>query len=205
MAKTETAGVEATRARILDTAAALFREKGYDGTSMNELARRVGITAPGLYWHFSSKEDILVEYLETSMLDLLHITGSAVAASSPRDKLRAFVVSHVRYQVEKLDRAKVYGVVAYGHDQLKRSLGDQQQQRLRGLERRHLGNLERILEEGIADGTFDVPDVHSVAFAILAMGEHAVFWFRPGGRLSATELAELYGDLALRIVEPPRT
>lgn len=201
MARADSATVDATRARILDTAAALFREKGYEGTSMNDLAKRVGITAPGLYWHFSSKEDILVEYLEASMLDLLHLTGTSAAEKTPRDKLRAFVVAHVRYQVERLDRAKVYGVVAYGHDQLKRSLGEQQQERLRGLERRHLGNLERILQEGIADSSFDVPDLPSVAFAILAIGEHAVFWFRPGGRLSATELAELYGDLALRMVD----
>lgn len=205
MAKADAAAVDATRSRILDTAAALFREKGYDGTSMNDLARSVGITAPGLYWHFPSKEDILVAYLEASMLDLLHLTGSSAAEKDPRDKLRAFVVAHVRYQVEQLDRAKVYGVVAYGHDQLKRSLGAEQQERLRGLERRHLGNLERILQEGIAAGAFDVPDLPSVAFAILAMGEHAVFWFRPGGRLTATELADLYGDLALRMVQPAAT
>jgi AcrR family transcriptional regulator len=205
MAKSDPAAVDETRARILETAADQFREKGYDGTSMNDLAKRVGITAPGLYWHFSSKEDILVAYLEASMLDLLHQTGSAAAATSPHDKLKAFVVAHVRYQVEQLDRAKVYGVVAYGHDQLKRSLGTEQQERLRGLERKHLGNLERILHDGIADGSFDVPDVHSVAFAILAIGEHAVFWFRPGGRLSALELAELYGDLALRMVRRDST
>jgi AcrR family transcriptional regulator len=189
MAKADAAAVDATRTRILDTAAALFREKGYDGTSMNDLAKQVGITAPGLYWHFSSKEDILVAYLEASMLDLLHLTGSSAAEKDPRDKLRAFVVAHVRYQV----------------DQLKRSLGAEQQDRLRGLERRHLGNLERILKEGIAAGSFDVPDLPSVAFAILAMGEHAVFWFRPGGRLTATELADLYGDLALRMVQPTAT
>jgi TetR/AcrR family transcriptional regulator, cholesterol catabolism regulator len=205
MAKADPAAVDATRSRILDTAAALFREKGYDGTSMNDLATRVGITAPGLYWHFSSKEDILVEYLEASMLDLLHMTGSASAATSPPDKLRAFVVAHVLFQIERLDRAKVYGVVAYGHDQLKRSLGEEQQARLRGLERRHLGNLERILQDGVASSDFEVADVHSVAFAILAMGEHAIFWFQPDGRMAAAELAALYGDLALRMVRRSAT
>jgi TetR/AcrR family transcriptional regulator, cholesterol catabolism regulator len=198
MSKTET--VDATRARILETAAALFREKGYDGTSMNELARRIGITAPGLYWHFSSKAEILTEYLEASMLDLLHITGSAAVEKTPTDKLRAFVSAHVRFQVERLDRAKVYSVVAYGHEQLKQSLDDDQQSLLRTLERKHLGNLERILQEGMSEGSFDVPDIHSVGFALLAMGEHAIFWFRPNGRLSAGELADLYGDLAIRMV-----
>ena len=110
------------------------------------------------------------------------------------------MAAHVRFQVERLDTAKVYGVVSYGHDQLKQSLGPEQQDRLRALERKHLGNLERILADGIAAGAFRLADVHAVAFAILAMGEHAIFWFRPDGRMSATELAELYGDLAVRMV-----
>jgi AcrR family transcriptional regulator len=191
-----------TRERILETAAALFREKGYDGTSMAELARNVGITAAGLYWHFGSKDEILTAYLESALLDLLHATGSAASHTTPEEALREFVGAHVRFQLEHFETAKTYVVVSYGHEQLKQSLTDAQRERLRTLERKHLANLERILNDGRDAGVFDVPDVPAVAFALFAMGEHAIFWFRPGGRLAAGEVAALYGELAVRAVTP---
>lgn len=48
-----------TRDRILDVALELFTENGYDGTSMREIAERLNITKPALYYHFDSKEDIV--------------------------------------------------------------------------------------------------------------------------------------------------
>ena len=48
-----------TRDRILDETLTLFAEKGYDGTSVEQIARKVGIKAPSLYNHFKGKEDIL--------------------------------------------------------------------------------------------------------------------------------------------------
>jgi AcrR family transcriptional regulator len=49
-----------TRERILDVALDLFTEKGYDGTSLREIAERLGVTKAALYYHFASKEDILM-------------------------------------------------------------------------------------------------------------------------------------------------
>src|SRR4051794_40052793 len=48
-----------TRDRILDVALELFTENGYDGTSMREIAERLSITKPALYYHFDSKEEIV--------------------------------------------------------------------------------------------------------------------------------------------------
>lgn len=64
----------ATRARILDAALALFTDKGYDATSMREIAEQLGITKPALYYHFDSKEDIvraLLVDIETRVTDLV--------------------------------------------------------------------------------------------------------------------------------------
>ncbi len=49
-----------TRDRILDVALELFTEQGYDGTSLREIAERLGLTKAALYYHFESKEDILL-------------------------------------------------------------------------------------------------------------------------------------------------
>src|SRR5579871_4147084 len=50
-----------TRERILDVALELFNEQGYDKTSLREIAERLGVTKAALYYHFKSKEDILLE------------------------------------------------------------------------------------------------------------------------------------------------
>ena len=52
---------ESTRERILDVALELFNSKGYDKTSLREIAERLGVTKAALYYHFARKEDILLE------------------------------------------------------------------------------------------------------------------------------------------------
>jgi AcrR family transcriptional regulator len=52
---------EGTRERILDVALELFNEQGYERTSLREIAERLGVTKAALYYHFKSKEDILLE------------------------------------------------------------------------------------------------------------------------------------------------
>ncbi len=54
------AGRHDTRQRILDVALELFTEQGYDGTSLREISERLGVTKAALYYHFTSKEDILL-------------------------------------------------------------------------------------------------------------------------------------------------
>jgi AcrR family transcriptional regulator len=55
---------ERRRAEILDAALAVFSEKGYEGGTMRDIARRVGVTEPALYRHFASKEDLFLTLLE---------------------------------------------------------------------------------------------------------------------------------------------
>jgi AcrR family transcriptional regulator len=59
--KEVTEGAGSTRERILDVALELFNEQGYDGTSLRQIAERLGLTKAALYYHFKSKEDILLE------------------------------------------------------------------------------------------------------------------------------------------------
>ena len=58
-----------TRQEILDTALELFADQGYDKTSLREIAEQVGVTKAALYYHFRSKEDILVALVEPIMVD----------------------------------------------------------------------------------------------------------------------------------------
>jgi AcrR family transcriptional regulator len=64
-----------TRERILEVAAKLFVEQGYDGTSVRDIAKELGIANPSIYYHFKSKVDILIELLS----EPLKTVGLAVA------------------------------------------------------------------------------------------------------------------------------
>src|SRR3954447_26224150 len=70
-----------TRAEILAVAAELFTEKGYEGTSLREIADRLGITKAALYYHFRSKDDMLRALVEPMMGVLAALVARLEAAT----------------------------------------------------------------------------------------------------------------------------
>jgi AcrR family transcriptional regulator len=191
---------ETTRRRILSIGAELFQERGYERTSMNAIAERVGITAPGLYWHFGSKEEILAECLEQALVGLRDYTAPALRKRTSVAQLHEFTRLHVLYQLEQFTMSAVFGSAVYGFSHLTQSLDEDRRGRLVALQREHLHTLVGILEAGRAEERFRLQDVTAAAFAILAMGEHVIYWFRADGPLSPGELAAQYADLASRMV-----
>ena len=80
------------RGRLLQEAARLFRDKGYERTTVRDLAAAVGIQSGSLFHHFKTKEDILKAVMvETIRLNTALMQAAADGADSPRDKLRALV------------------------------------------------------------------------------------------------------------------
>jgi AcrR family transcriptional regulator len=75
------AAVASTRERILDVALDLFVEQGYDGTSLRQIAERLGVTKAALYYHFSAKDDIL-----TALHLRLHEFGKSALATMTGDE-----------------------------------------------------------------------------------------------------------------------
>jgi AcrR family transcriptional regulator len=73
-----------TRQRILDVAARLFSERGFEGTSVRDIATELGIANPSIYYHFKSKAELLTEllaeplqYSHMAILEAEHLTGKA--------------------------------------------------------------------------------------------------------------------------------
>jgi len=79
-----------TAARILDAAANQFFARGYHGASMKEIAEEVGVRAATLYYHFPSKEELLVEIMRTTLEELTSTVEAVVAVEPspwPRSRL----------------------------------------------------------------------------------------------------------------------
>lgn len=189
-----------SRERILDVAAALFRDQGYERTSLAAIGDKLGVSAAALYYHFSSKQEILAAYLEEGLEGAIHYAERAMDASAPSDRLRQVVRASVLFELGQIERSGLSTYGAYGFDQLARSLSDDEQRRLQKIQRGYLGLLRTVIEEGIEAGELSSDNVTAAAFAITGMAAHCTQWFRTGSELTVTELADQYAEYAVRML-----
>jgi Transcriptional regulator len=89
--------LDTRRVKMCRTAAQLFRDRGYDATSVSDVARALGMTKAGLYHHFESKEALLFEIM---MYGLDRVRDDVIIPArtirNPEERLRAMIVSHAR-------------------------------------------------------------------------------------------------------------
>jgi AcrR family transcriptional regulator len=194
------AGVEAIDAGSVEVikAAALqkFREHGYHGTSVREIANAAGISVAGLYHHFSSKLEILFALLTRVMVDLIDGTEAALAevGDDPSDQLRAVVTAHVRFHTERRDDSFV------GNTEL-RSLNADMRATIVGYRDRQQRIFDQVIARGAKLRVFQTPHPIEASRAIVTMSTAVATWYRRDGPLTPAEIAGIYGDLALATVE----
>lgn len=176
------------RDRVIDAAVRVFHERGYDGTSMADVAQALGLHKSSLYHHISGKEDLLDEAVKRA-LNALHgmlaerdaVDGRAI------DRLRYVVRRTVEIMVRQLPEVTV----------LLRVRGNTPSERWALARRRDFDRaVERIVAEAIGDG--DLRDDIEPALAtrlVFGMSNSATEWYRRGGRISAEELATAVGAI----------
>src|SRR5256884_6579166 len=181
--------------RILRAAIALFRERGYHGSSMRTLARALRMEAASLYYHFPSKQDILFAILDRTLDDLLDGLRHAVtAADDDRARLLAAVRFHVLFHVRRRQEAFL------SHSEL-RSLTPANLRRLLAKRDEYEHVVRGLLAAGVRAGGFQVADVKLTAMAILTMCTGVATWFSDGGRLAPESIADRYVEMILRSVD----
>ena len=175
------------RARfILDAARELLVEKGYRGTSMDEIAARVGIAKGTLYQHFLHKEDLVLALLEEHMERFARTLYEAAAAPLPA---RARLEQVLRYVYDGRDGAYTMIQLLTRDPEIWRSLADRKEQALGRLERT-MAQVGRILEDGKADGSFD-PVVPTALMLRAFMNALTLGRPEPGSGLEGLSRAEL--------------
>ncbi|MEB3366126.1 TetR/AcrR family transcriptional regulator [Saccharopolyspora mangrovi] len=95
------------RQQLLDVARALFAEKGFDGTSIEEIAHRAGVSKPVVYEHFGGKEGVYAVVVDREMRDLLDLIVSALDAGHPKVLLEQAAHALVDYIDENTDGFRV--------------------------------------------------------------------------------------------------
>lgn len=183
-----------SRAIVLESARDLFADRGFRSTSMKDVAEALGVRAPSLYNHVASKQDILFAIMDTAMNRALAALDQAlVGADDVEEELRrateSLVLDFLRFpaevticntEVRSLDAANRAAIVA------KRD--------------RYAARIREIIERGCLSGTFRTRSPRLAAFAVLELGNGAKSWFRPDGRYTDVDVAQEYGEFALRLV-----
>ncbi len=179
---------------ILAGAVLSFHESGYHGASVREIAARVGVTVPTLYYHYGSKQGLLIALLESSMQALLDHAERAVAQSdgSPRQRFANLVEATVLYVTRRVSVAALDSELRY--------LDPDNRVRY-ARSRKGLEELFReVIRDGVAEGVFDVTHPEDTARALAGMFQSVVRWYRPDGPQPAEVVAQRYVDIALRTV-----
>jgi AcrR family transcriptional regulator len=177
---------------IYEAVVALMYDRGYHGTSVRDVARAAGIQMASVYYHFPSKQALLMEVMSRTMRDLTAVTQSAaaMAGGDPVDRLTAVVRAHIIFHAERRKEA-------FLADSELRSLEAEQRTAVNGLRDRHEALFREILEQGIGSGQFTTMDLRLALNALLAMCTEVAVWYRPGGRLTLEQIARSYTSLFL--------
>ncbi len=185
-------GVPKTRERILTAAAALFHEKGFNGTSMADLASQVGMTKSSLYHHFPKKQALLSEIIEVTVNRVTPLVQQIAEADQPvRQRFHRAVAIHTAEAIRDQD------AVACFIEEGRYLSSDFMAAHV--LERDGYERLFRqIFEEGIVSGEFVDQDSELAVRAILGMCNSVVRWYRADGRHTPDEIASLFADMAVR-------
>jgi AcrR family transcriptional regulator len=184
------------RSSIKQIAAQLMAERGYDSTSLRQLANDAGITLGTLYHYFPSKEELLSELIDDAMRPLLATLDRAYSPEDdPVRALREMIESFIRIALEELGRA----VVLIADNELRALSPERLERALRQRDEYEQAMLA-VVEAGRHQGLFDVANPKLAVYAILAICNSVPRWYRFGGPLSPEEAARINADLALRVV-----
>jgi AcrR family transcriptional regulator len=179
---------ERRRQEVLRTAARLFAEQGYHATSMDDLSAATGLAPGGLYHYFGSKEELLLGIL-AQLMDPLLERARAVSESpgTPAERLRALLRVWIEHIAAHHDH-----MLVFSQERRVVERGGRWTQ-VRDSRRAFEAILSRLVE-GVAAGG----DVRLRVLALLGMVNHTAQWYRPGGRLSSSEIADGFWEIITR-------
>ena len=169
---------------ILATAASQFRRRGYERTSVREIAQALGMTSGSLFYHFATKEELLVAIMEEGVRDIMRsVRDGLVGETRLPERLLSMVRSHLKALLGP--RLDAMTVLLYEW----RSLSPAAQARVMTLRDAYEALWMAPINEAAALGLVDA-DAVLVRQAVLGALNWTAQWYRPEGRLDVDALAQ---------------
>ncbi len=184
MSKNPPAAIDNRRADLVRVSARLFRERGFDGTTIRDIADAVGMRSGSPFYHFKSKQEILAAVMEEGLTAGLPAAVAIVAGKlAPRDKFRALLRAHLEI------------VLGEGHDFIPvllydwRSLTPELRERVQILRDRYDQLWQDVVKELTAAGLLRSD---SAVARLLLMGaiNYTVLWYKPGQGSNLEQIAD---------------
>lgn len=174
---------------IYRAAARIICEKGYDATSMNDIAEAVGITKSGLYHHISGKRNLLFNIMSFGMDSLEEqVIIPARAVPDAELRLRTIIVNHVQL-ITSRSTPEGNNPVTILVDEVA-GLTSAQRRKIDQRKRTYVNLIRDTLKELATEGKLREVDVTAAAFSLLGMILWLSRWYNPAGRLTPEQLSK---------------
>lgn len=181
------------RNRVYEVAAEVFHRKGYDNTSMSDVAEAAGLTKAGLYHHVSSKESLLYTVLDTG-LDLTesYVMKPLAAIADPVERLKTMIELHLRLVLQERN-LEVTGLL---HECKTLSTGDQS--KINRRKKEYVKMSTKLISDVLTKYNITDVDPKLAAFALLGMLNWTYQWYKPSGSSSREEVVRNFQTIFLQ-------
>jgi AcrR family transcriptional regulator len=186
------------QSEVVDIAAALFAQRGYHATSVQDLVQATGLQRGGLYHYMDGKADLLIQIHERFIDPLLADAREIAAQDGPADVvLRKLAVSLMNDIATYRDQVTVF------LHEWRIIEDDPQWKDIRKSRKEFEGVIEAVLRRGVDEGVFHIADVRLAVLGFLGMFNYSYQWYHPGGRFSAKRVADSFCDIYLTGITTP--
>ena len=192
---------EKKRQAVLQTAARLFNEKGFHATSLDDIAERLHVSKPTLYYYVKSKDDILLECVR-SALALMQEGIAEVRRRGGRalDQLQACMRSYAAIVMDDFGQC----VIRIGEDPLPPPLRKELRRLKAGIDH----EFRQLIAQGVAEGALVPCDPKLAAFMLAGALSWIGRWYRPDGAMAPEQIADqgialLLGGVLAPVPTPP--
>lgn len=191
-------GPRKRREEVVQAAAELFYERGYDATTTRDVTDRLGLLKGSLYYYIDSKEDLLFAAMQSALEGgLFNLKEAVEGGGSALDKLRRVIENHVVFLTQNLLRTTLVLHEA-------RSLGESRREAVMAEEDAYRRGVRELIEEGKAEGLIRAEvDPHIATMCILGTLNWVYRWYSPDGGARPDEIGRHFADLLVSAIAVP--
>lgn len=169
----------------------LFYRKGYFATSISDIARAAGIQKSSIYYHYATKEDILLDILRSTLADLIaNLENALENVSGSEKRMRKGILAHTLFH---LDRQKEVII----SDSELRGLRAENYKDIIKMRDEYEHRFQALIKDGMSEHIFQNGDFKIISYAVITMCTAACWWYRPHGRLDKQAIAGIYTDFIM--------
>jgi AcrR family transcriptional regulator len=186
--------MEKRKNEILRSASMIIAEKGYEKTTMEDIAAQLLMTKGSMYYYFKNKEELLFEchmmIINPSIEKIKEIKESTL---SPEEKVRNLIVDYVIFEINEKAMFNVAGKLdqTFSKEYLDKIIEKRD-------EYNHI--FDELIQEGIDAGVFQTIDVKMARMIILGALNSVQSWYSADGKMKPEDIANLHSEYLLKIL-----